>query len=70
MAAVASCAALVAARPLVLPSAPHGIRTLVDHACAVARVELSAERERESLHARTKKLDFEPAVGDGLRLPD
>lgn len=30
----------------------------------------SAECERESLHARTKKLDFELAVCDGVRLPD
>src|SRR5215208_6648913 len=30
----------------------------------------SAERERESLHARTKKLDFELAICDRLLLPD
>src|SRR5262245_10707967 len=30
----------------------------------------SAERERESLHARTEKFDFELSIGDGLRLPD
>ena len=30
----------------------------------------SAERERESLHARTQKLDFELAIGDRVLLPD
>jgi hypothetical protein len=30
----------------------------------------SAERERESLHARIEKLDFELSIGDGLRLSD
>lgn len=36
-------------RPLVLPSAPHGIRTLVDHACAVSNVELSLCAETNAL---------------------
>src|SRR4029453_1610216 len=30
----------------------------------------SPEREWESLHSRAKKLDFELAIGDRLRLPD
>ena len=29
-----------------------------------------AECECEGLHARIEKLDFELAIGDGLRLPD
>ena len=36
-------------QPLVLPSAPHGIRTLVDHACAVARLSLTVAAETNSL---------------------
>ncbi len=36
-------------QPLVLPSAPHGIRTLVDHACAVAKVELTVAAETNAL---------------------
>lgn len=36
-------------RPLVLPSAPHGIRTLVDHACAVSNVELTVSAETNAL---------------------
>lgn len=36
-------------KPLVLPSAPHGLRTLVDHACAVSRVELSIAVETNAL---------------------
>src|SRR4051812_46493284 len=38
--------------------------------CSTSLCRGSAERERESLDARTKKLDFELAIGDGLRLPD
>lgn len=30
----------------------------------------SAERERERLHAGTEELDFELAIGNGVRLPD
>jgi len=41
--------ARLAGQPLVLPSAPHGIRTLVDHACAVAGVELSVTAETNAL---------------------
>jgi LysR family transcriptional regulator, nitrogen assimilation regulatory protein len=36
-------------RPLVLPSTPHGIRTLVDHACAVANVKLTIAAETNAL---------------------
>jgi DNA-binding transcriptional LysR family regulator len=36
-------------KPLVLPSAPHGIRTLVDHACAVAKVALTVAAETNAL---------------------
>jgi len=34
---------------LVLPSAPHGIRTLVEHACAVAQVTLNVSAETNAL---------------------
>jgi DNA-binding transcriptional LysR family regulator len=34
---------------LVLPSAPHGIRTLVEHGCAVARVTLDLSAETNAL---------------------
>ena len=36
-------------QPLVLPSAPHGIRTLVDHACAVAKLTLNVTAETNAL---------------------
>ncbi len=36
-------------KPLVLPSAPHGIRTLVDHACAVSKVVLTIAAETNAL---------------------
>jgi DNA-binding transcriptional LysR family regulator len=36
-------------RPLVLPSAPHGIRTLVDHACAVSKITLDIAAETNAL---------------------
>lgn len=36
-------------KPLVLPSGSHGIRTLVDHACAVANVELNVTVETNAL---------------------
>lgn len=39
----------LAGRPLVLPSTPHGIRTLVDHACAVSNVQLSVAAETNDL---------------------
>jgi DNA-binding transcriptional LysR family regulator len=36
-------------RPLVLPSAPHGIRSLVDHACAVSKVAITIAAETNAL---------------------
>lgn len=36
-------------RPLILPSRPHGIRTLVDHACAVSRLSLTVSAETNAL---------------------
>jgi LysR family nitrogen assimilation transcriptional regulator len=41
--------ASLAGKPLILPSAPHGIRSLVDHACAVSRVELTIAAETNSM---------------------
>ena len=41
--------ATLAGKPLVLPSSPHGIRTLVDHACAVSNVELTISVETNAL---------------------
>jgi DNA-binding transcriptional LysR family regulator len=41
--------AKLAGNPLVLPSAQHGIRMLVDHACAVAHVELTLSAETNAL---------------------
>jgi DNA-binding transcriptional LysR family regulator len=55
-------------KPLVLPSAPHGIRTLVDHACAVRGVELQIVAEtndagvQKSLAASGHCLTILPAV--------
>ena len=39
----------LAGKPLILPSGPHGIRTLVDHACAVANVELTIATETNAM---------------------
>jgi LysR family transcriptional regulator, nitrogen assimilation regulatory protein len=36
-------------RPLVLPSPPHGLRSLVEHACAVAGVTLTVAAETNAL---------------------
>lgn len=36
-------------KPLVLPSAPHGIRALVDHACAVSNLDLVIAAETNAL---------------------
>jgi DNA-binding transcriptional LysR family regulator len=36
-------------KPLILPSGPHGIRTLVDHACAVAEIELTIVAETNAM---------------------
>ena len=41
--------ASLGAKPMILPSPPHGIRTLVDHACAVARVELAIAAETNAM---------------------
>jgi DNA-binding transcriptional LysR family regulator len=41
--------ASLAGKPMVLPSAPHGIRTLVDHACAVSGVELAIAAETNAM---------------------
>jgi len=41
--------ASLAGKPLILPSAPHGIRTLVDHACAVSNVELTLSVETNAM---------------------
>ena len=43
-----SLASLVG-QPLILPSGPHGIRTLVDHACAVSNVELTIAVETNAM---------------------
>lgn len=41
--------ASLAGKPLILPSPPHGIRTLVDHACAVSHVELTVVAETNAM---------------------
>lgn len=41
--------ASLAGRPLILPSGPHGIRMLVDHACAVSNVELTVAAETNAM---------------------
>ena len=41
--------AQLAGRPVVLPSSPHGIRTLVEHACVVSDVELTIAAETNAL---------------------
>lgn len=41
--------AQLAGKPLVLPSGPHGIRTLVEHACVVAKVQLSIAAETNAM---------------------
>lgn len=41
--------AALATEKLVLPSAPHGIRSLVEHACAVANVTLDLSAETNAL---------------------
>jgi DNA-binding transcriptional LysR family regulator len=43
-----SLASLVG-EPLILPSGPHGIRTLVDHACAVSNIELTVIAETNAM---------------------
>jgi len=39
----------IVGRPLILPSPPHGIRTLVEHACAVKQVKLDVSVETNAL---------------------
>jgi LysR family nitrogen assimilation transcriptional regulator len=41
--------ASLAGEPLILPSGPHGIRTLVDHACAVSNIELTVVAETNAM---------------------
>jgi DNA-binding transcriptional LysR family regulator len=41
--------ASLAGKPMILPSTPHGIRTLVDHACAVSHVELTIVAETNAM---------------------
>jgi len=41
--------ASLAGKPLILPNRPHGIRTLVDHACAVSGIELTISTETNAL---------------------
>ncbi|MDE2455698.1 MAG: LysR family transcriptional regulator, partial [Burkholderiales bacterium] len=41
--------AKLARKPMILPSAPHGIRTLVEHACAVSNVQLNISAESNAL---------------------
>lgn len=44
--------AQLARQPVILPSAPHGIRTLVEHACAVSGTTLSIAAETNALSAQ------------------
>lgn len=44
--------ASLAGRPMVLPSTPHGIRALVDHAFATARIELCIAAETNALNVQ------------------
>ena len=37
------------AKPMILPSGPRGIRTLVDHACVMANVELTVVAETNAM---------------------
>jgi LysR family transcriptional regulator, nitrogen assimilation regulatory protein len=39
----------VAAQPMILPNAPHGIRSLVEHACALAGISLSIAAETNAM---------------------
>ncbi|MEP6875522.1 MAG: LysR substrate-binding domain-containing protein [Burkholderiales bacterium] len=41
--------ATLAGKTVVLPSAPHGIRTLVEQACAVSNVQLNISAETNAL---------------------
>ena len=44
--------ASLAGKPMILPSPPHGIRTLVEHACAVSRVELTIVAETNAMRVQ------------------
>jgi LysR family transcriptional regulator, nitrogen assimilation regulatory protein len=37
-------------KPLILPNGPHGLRTLIDHACAVSNVELTIVAETNAMN--------------------
>ena len=41
--------ASLAGKPMILPNGPHGIRTLLDHACAVSNVELTTVAETNAM---------------------
>ena len=41
-------------RPMILPSAPHGIRALVDHACATSGVRLDVAAETNDMHIQKR----------------
>jgi len=41
--------ASLAGKPMVLPSPPHGIRMLIDHACALSQVELTTTAETNAM---------------------
>lgn len=41
-------------KPLILPSAPHGLRMLVEHACTLAGVHLSLAAETNSMRVQRK----------------
>jgi DNA-binding transcriptional LysR family regulator len=56
--------AWLAGVPLVLPSAPHGIRALVDHACAVEGVQLRVTAETNALSVQRSLL----LAGHGLTI--
>jgi DNA-binding transcriptional LysR family regulator len=43
--------AALADHPIVMPSAPHGLRTVIDAACRQAKVELRVEVEADSFQA-------------------
>jgi len=40
----------LAGRPLILPNGPHGLRTLIDHACAVSNVQLTVVAETNAMN--------------------
>lgn len=43
----------LAGKPVILPSAPHGIRALVDHACAVHKVSLDVVAEADAMNLQS-----------------